>query len=273
MGGYMVKKLLIAVMLIIQTNYLHASKKAIVIGASSGMGRQIAKKLSEHGYIVGLVARRHELLVSLQAELKKQSYIQQIDITDSNARTQLQRFMETVGPIDLIVISISAYSDNLALIKPEDTWQKKEKYLNVDAKGFIALADCALEYFKQQGHGHLVGITSTSGLRGASYNPVYCAAKSCAAYYLEGERNYIKQRGINITISDVIPGYVAVEHSPMGQDKAAYWEIAGDEAGALIVEGIMQKKEIIYVPPKVYWVALLLKYLPDYLYNKFLPWL
>ncbi len=246
-------------------------KKAIILGASSGMGREVAQLLSKEGYVIGLVARRLDLLESLQKNLVTSSYIQQIDVTKPNARQLLSELIMSMGGLDLIVISISSFLDNKN--SNEITWTEKERFLEVDAKGFIALADIALEFFKKQNYGHLVGISSTSGQRGVAYNPEYSAAKACISYYMEAQRNYMIQHDINITITDIVPGYVAVEHSPLGEDPSAYWEITVEEAGKAILEGIKTKKKKLYVPSKVLITAYLLKYLPDCIYNRYFSWI
>ncbi len=256
------------------------AKSAIVIGASAGMGKEVAKRLSQEGYELGLVARREPLLKALQAELAGPSYIVQIDIAHPDARKQLMELITQMKRVDLVVISVSAYLDNRNAtatnendFHPARAWEQKEKYIDVDAKGFIAMADVALEHFSKNNHGHLVGISSTSGLRGHSYNPEYCAAKACISTYMEGMRNYMAQNNINVQITDVIPGFVAVEHSPLGQDPTAFWEITVQEAGNAIMDGIKAQKKVIYVPPKIRLVAWLLKWLPDCVYNNYFSWM
>jgi short-subunit dehydrogenase len=252
------------------TIHIHAqtSKKAIIIGASSGMGREVAKLLSAEGYILGLAARRLPLLHSLQEEIGQPCYIKQIDVASPTARDDVADLIGAMGGVDLFIISISAYLDNRSA-----SWTKKERTLNVDARGFIAVADVAFSFFEQQGHGHFVGISSTSGLRGSPWTPVYSAAKACISYYMEAMRNAMQQRNIPVIVTDVVPGWVAVEHSPLGWDESAYWEITVAQAGKEIVEGIKRADKIVYVPSRVKWVALLLKYLPDWIYNKYLNWL
>lgn len=280
---YMIKK--IALLSILFVINMFAQKKAIVIGASAGMGREVAKLLSKEGYEVGLVARRKELLVQLQQELQGPSHIQVIDVISANAREQLSELIQQMGGLDLMVIAISANFTNLPKYFKyhyhsgqiyrsfKQTWEEKERYLDVDGKGFIAMADVALHYFIQQNHGHLAGISSTSGLRGVAYNPEYSAAKACISYYMEAVRNYMVQNNINVDVTDIVPGYVAVEYCPLGSDSSAYWEITVEEAGNAIVDGIKKKNKIVYVPNKVWIIAWLLKNLPDYLYNKFLYWI
>lgn len=249
------------------------TKKAIIVGASSGMGREVAKRLSKEGYTVGLAARRIALLQSLQAELPEPSHIKQIDASNPEARTHLRELITEMEGLDLIVISISAYLDNKNTTFAHKTWVEKERTLNVDAMGFIALADVAIEFFRNQNHGHLVGISSTSGLRGVAYSPEYSAAKACISTYMEAQRNYMVQNDIDVDITDIVPGYVAVEHSPMGEDPAAYWEISVEEAGDVIMDGIKNHEKTVYVPRRVWFIASLLKYLPDYIYNKYFYWI
>ena len=262
------------------TSNAHAHKKAIVIGASSGMGREVAKLLSREGYIVGLVARRLPLLEFLQKELSGPSYIKQIDVTHPQARELLSQLINDMHGLDLMVISISPNLDNINEAStnqsgnsPQQEWQQKVRNIDVCAKGFIAIADVALEFFKQQNHGHLVGISSIAGLRGNAFTPEYSAAKACISCYMEGIRNYMIQNNITIDVTDIISGYVAIEYSPLGEDPKAYWEITVQEAGKIILAGIKAKKKIIYVPSKTWLVACLLKWAPDYIYNRYFYWL
>ena len=243
------------------------SKKAIVIGASSGMGREVAKLLSQEGYTVGLAARRMALLESLQAELPNQSYIKQLDVMESNAREQLQLLIEQMGGCDLMVISISPSSEIQS-----NEWAERKKILEVVAVSFIAMADVALEYFKKQNSGHLVGISSTAGIRGESRNPEYSGAKACIMTYMEGVRNYVIQNNINVYITDIRPAYVAVEYSPLGSDPNAYWEITCEQAGQEIIAAIKARQKIALIPASYWGYALLLNYLPDWLYNRYFFW-
>lgn len=246
-------------------------KKAIVIGASSGMGREIAGLLSKEGYTVGLAARRLNLLQSLQQELSpQQSYVKQIDVTDTHARESLKQLITEMGGVDLIVVSISAYLDNKNAKKY--TWEEKERTINVTEKGFMAMADVAFEHFEQQNSGHFVGISSTSGMFGCASSPEYCAAKAAVSIYMQGKRNQMIRDGRNVKVTDVVPGFVAVEHSPLGQDPDAYWEITTQEAGQTILAGIKQEKDVVYVPRKVCLLNLI-KVIPNWAYYRYFNWM
>ena len=250
------------------------AKRAIIVGASSGMGKQVAKLLSNEGYILGLTSHKEELLKPLQQEITGVSYIRKIDVIDVKAREQFIELVKELGGLDLLVISISAYHDNtISNTTDQLTWEEKQRTLRVDAYGVIALADVAFDYFMKQNSGHFVGISSTSGLRGSAATPVYSAAKSCISCYMEAMRNYMTQNNINVQVTDVIPGWVAVEHSPLGTDSNAYWEIEKEKAGQAIVNGIKRKDKKTYVPSKVGFIAFLLRHMPDWFYNKYFPWI
>ena len=260
------------------------SRRAIVIGASSGMGREVAKRLCKDGYIVGLAARRVDLLQSLQQELPpNRSLIQQLDVTAPDARKTLQSFIHKMGGLDLIVISISAYLQNRDAVSQSSSdssvyclkkgWLEKKRTLDIDALGFIAMADVAVEFFEEQNSGHLVGVSSTSGLRGSADSPEYSGAKACIMSYMEGVRNYMVQNNINVQVTDIIPGYIAVEHSPLGEDPTAYHEITCEQAGKEIVEAIQAKKKTVIVPSSLWLLAFMRKYMPDWLYNRYFKWL
>lgn len=259
------------------TSPLLASKKAIIIGASSGMGREVAKLLSQEGYTVGLVARRIELLESLKAGLPGPSFIKQINVTKPSAQALLLELIDEMGGVDLFIVSITAYLDVRPTSEEEaqlpQTWERKKQFLNVDFKGFITMADVAFDFFVAQNHGHFVGISSTSGLRGNANTPEYSAAKAGISTYMEAKRNFLIQNNIPVDVSNVVAGWVAVEHSPMGADPAAYWEISVQDAGQTIVSGIHAKSKIIYVPSKTRLPAFLIRNLPDFAYNKFFSWL
>lgn len=76
-------------------------KRAIIIGATSGIGKEVAKLLVRQGWYIGIAGRRTEALQALQADAPNQIEIQNIDVTDENAPAQLQRLIEKLGDMDL----------------------------------------------------------------------------------------------------------------------------------------------------------------------------
>ncbi|MFH1832205.1 MAG: SDR family NAD(P)-dependent oxidoreductase [bacterium] len=239
-------------------------KKAIVIGATSGMGRQLSKLLAQD-YDVGLTGRRVNLLESLQAEIPTKTYIKQIDVTQSELAIQkLHELISEMGGLDLMVISISAANDK---IDQQRCFEADKKTIEVDLIGFWTMSDAAITFFEKQKSGHLVGFSSTSGLRGTARDPVYSGAKAFVSIYLEAVRNQMIQKKIPIYVTDIIPGWVEVEAVDLHKSPDAYWIATAQEAAKQIYEAIKEKKKTAYITKRWQFAAWLIYLLPDWIYN------
>ncbi|MFA5075482.1 MAG: SDR family NAD(P)-dependent oxidoreductase [Candidatus Babeliales bacterium] len=242
----------------------NAIKRAIVIGASSGIGRQVAKLLAtEGGYEVGLVARRINLLESLQKEISTKTYIKQIDVSKfDNARKELVELIEDMGGLDLILISVACNED----LKKNNKHELDKETMAVTLTGFWNIADVAVEFFAKQKSGHLVGISSISAVRGDAKCPVYSGAKAFISTYLEGIRNYMIQNKIPVYITDIMPGWVDtdIKYSEMPE---TYWVTPLEKASQQIFKAIKNKKKIAYISKRQILVKFALQIVPDCIYN------
>jgi short-subunit dehydrogenase len=238
-------------------------KKAIVVGATSGMGREVAKLLATD-YDLGLVGRRINLLESLQDKIVTKTIIGQIDITDTiNARKKLMELINDLGGLDLMFISVSAWCD----VDFTQNFEAYEQLINVDVKGFFTMADIAMEVFTKQRSGHLVGISSIDALRGNASCPAYSGAKAFVGRYLEGIRNQMIQHKIPVYVTDIIPGYVNTERLNFSEKKEAYWVASTKEAAQQIYDAIKAKKKKAYITKRWAIIAWLLDWMPDCIYN------
>lgn len=235
-------------------------KKAIIIGASTGIGREVAKQLSEQGYEVGITARRQELLLDLQAELPGKSHIMIMDISNpGEAREQLRELIVTMGGVDAIII-------NAGVGIPNPTWENEQTILNTNVNGFVALANFSFEYFSKARRGRLVGVSSIAGVRGGRLATAYCASKAFVSNYMEGLRCRAKKEGLNITVTDVIPGFV---ETPMTEKiKYKFWVAPVQKAARQMIRAFEAGQSRGYVTRRWILVALLMKSLPLWLYSK-----
>ena len=161
-------------------------KKAIIIGASVGMGKELSKRLAADGYSVGMTARRIELLEEIQQQIPTPTYIAYMDASQpEEAITILTNLITEMGGLDLLVIAATGFWD----CDFDDTdWKKSLPVLTVDVIGFFALARTGLNYFEEQGYGHLVGFSSIDGLYGVASSQAYSAAKAFCSRYLQGRK-------------------------------------------------------------------------------------
>ncbi len=241
-------------------------KRAIVIGASIGMGRELSKLLAADGYIVGMAARRISLLEKIQQEIPTQTYIAQMDASKPDeAIDKLNTMIKDMGGLDLLVIATTGFWD---CDFSDSDWKKSLPVLTVDVVGFFALARTGLNFFADQGYGHLVGFSSIDGLHGVASCPAYSASKAFCSRYLEAERNNLIQKNIPIFVTDICPGFVN-SRGDIDYTKVplAYWVEPLDKATKEIFEAIKNKEHIAYITKRWQKVAALLPLIPNDLYN------
>lgn len=235
-------------------------KKAIIIGASSGIGRELAKILS-NDYIVGVMARRVQLLDELKNELEGTSFIQKIDVADVEpAMEALAKLINDMGDVDLIVISAGTGEINNSL-----SWDLENETIKTNVTGFAAMVNVATHHFMQRGSGHLVGISSIAALRGGRESPAYNASKAFESNYLEGVRQKVGKSGLPITITDIKPGFVK---TAMAKGEGIFWAAEPDKAARQIYDAIKQKRSSAYITRRWVLVAWLLKLLPGFIYER-----
>ena len=235
-------------------------KKAIIIGATSGIGRELAKVLSADGYILGITGRRLHLLEQLKNELPNQSYIRSMDVSKESAVGDLQKLIDEMQGVDLVVISAATGSIDMEL-----PWEKEKITIDTNVLGFTAAANVSFHHFRQQGSGHLVGISSIAGIRGGGGAPAYSASKAFVSNYLQGLRYIAEKRKLNIAVTDIQPGFV---DTAMAQGDHVFWSASPQKAAAQIYKAIRKKKKHAYVTKRWRLIAWALKVMPDGFYNK-----
>lgn len=230
-------------------------KKAIIIGATSGIGKSLAEMLLREGYVVGVTGRREELFHSIQAQVISRIFFKKMDVQDlSTLEPICNELVSQMGGLDLLIISAGIGEENKNLI-----FDIENSVIKTNIQGFTFLADWGLRYFKQQGYGHLVNISSIAGIRGNGIAPSYNATKAYQINYLEGLRINIKEYGSSITITDVRPGFV---DTAMAKGKGLFWVAPVQKAAEQIFEAIKQKRKVVYVTKRWRLIALLLRIIP-----------
>jgi short-subunit dehydrogenase len=243
-------------------------KKAVVIGASSGIGEAVARELSQRGWAVGVAARREQQLEALVADLSGTAHSQVMDIKDTdNARAGLDALIRALGGMDLLVISAA-----LANPRGERSWEIEKAQIDVNITGFTALACHGWDYFASRGRGHLAGISSVAGLRGNRMNPMYAACKAYMFRYLEGLRLRALHENLDIKVTDIRPGFIDTAMDGTKHIKEAKLlraiVLPPDKAAKQICDALEKGRRTVYVPEVWKTVELPYQLIPDFLYEK-----
>jgi short-subunit dehydrogenase len=237
------------------------TNKAIIVGATSGIGKALASVLLREGYRVGLAGRRLHLLEELKKEFSDRVFLQRIDVSQaSEAADALTKLIAEMEGVDLVVISSGVGFINKGL-----EWPQEKKTIDVNVSGFASMTNVAMHHFLSKGSGHLVGISSIAALRGSSLAPAYSASKAFISNYLEGMRMKAAQSGSSITVTNIVPGYV---DTAMAKGGGIFWVASPDKAAEQIFKSIKRKRKHVYITKRWRLIAWLLKIMPDFLYNK-----
>jgi short-subunit dehydrogenase len=186
-------------------------KKAIIIGATSGIGREVARLLANEGWQLGIAGRREEMLQSLQTEYPDgQVKYTTLDVTNTDATTRLQNLIDELGGMDLYFHSSGMGSQNIAL-DPE----LEIRTARTNGEGFVRMITFAFNYFKTHAtkdkHGHISIISSIAGTKGIGVAPAYSATKRFQNTYLQALVQLAHIQKLPIHFTDIRPGFVATD--------------------------------------------------------------
>jgi short-subunit dehydrogenase len=236
-------------------------KKAIIIGASSGIGKELAVQLIDNGYKVGITGRRLELLENIKSENPDAYFIKKIDVTETETSvSKLEELAMELGGADLLVLSAG-----IGDINNELDFEIEKRTIDTNVIGWTCIIDWAFNYFEKNKSGHLAAITSIAGMRGSRQAPSYNATKSYQQNYLGGMRQKAGKIGHSIFVTDIRPGLVSTD---MAKGEGLFWVMPVEKAARQIYKAITNKKEVVYITKRWRIIAGVLKVMPRFVYNK-----
>ena len=173
-------------------------KRAVVIGASSGIGMEVAKRLLQDGWTLGVAARRVELLQTIGA-----AEVAEIDVTAEDATARLRDLVARLGGMDLFFYASGIGKQNRELREDIEL-----ATMQTNGLGFTRMIGEAYRYFAERGEGHIAAITSIAGTKGLGPAPSYSATKAMQNVYLQALEQQANARGLRIRFTDIRPGFV-----------------------------------------------------------------
>ena len=236
-------------------------RKAIIVGATSGIGKELAKILAGKGYSVGITGRRLDLLKQLKSENPDKFTIKSFDISiPFENKNHLDSLVNELKGLDLLVISSGTGNSNAEL-----DFKIEKETIDTNVSGVTEIADWAFNYFRNQGYGHLAVISSIAGLRGGRFAPAYGASKAFQINYFEGLRQKAKKLKLPITITDIRPGFV---DTAMAKSENKFWVSSPQKAARQIFSALKSKKKITYITKRWILIAFIIKLLPKWIHER-----
>lgn len=238
------------------------SKKIIIIGATSGIGEELARQCVDKEYHVGGTGRRVERLEEMKKELGNYFHYTRMDVTEyEDAKRKMQNLIEEMGGVDIIVLNAGISNYPASSITTME-----QKIIDVNVSGFVQLFGEAFQYFRKQGHGHIVGVSSIASLFGSSRAAPYSSSKAFISTYMQAYRQRCNKLKEDIAITDVKPGFVKSEMTE--GKKGLFWVGETDKAVRQMLKDIEKRKSYSYVTRRWRLVAWLLTLTPNWVLDR-----
>lgn len=236
-------------------------KRIVIIGATSGIGLEVAKLCIREGWRVGAAGRREEALEALRATAPEQVVTEPLDITRDDAPGQLARLIDKLGGMDIYLHCSGIGKRNTGLL-PEielDT-------LRTNGEGFVRMVTAAFGYFRANGGGHLAVISSIAGTKGLGSAPAYSATKRMQNTYIDALAQLAHMEKLGIRFTDIRPGFVATPllagdgHYPMLMETG--------KVAARIMRVLKRRRRRVVIDRRYAVLVFFWKLIPEWLWER-----
>ena len=236
-------------------------KRAIVIGASSGIGREVSRLLLADGWTVGVAARREDRLLELKASSPDNVEVIRIDVTAADAGERLLELVKRLGGVSLFVYCSGVGWQNAGLEPAPEL-----ATVDVNVKGFTAMVGTMFNYMAANLGGDIAVISSVAGTKGLGVAPSYSASKVYQNTYIQALEQLSNMRRLHIRFTDIRPGFVDTDllsgggHYPMLMDKTV--------VARHIVRAIYAHRHVCVIDWRYRVLVALWRAMPSWLWRK-----
>lgn len=242
-------------------------KIVFLTGASSGIGEALALNLAERGAILGLVARRENLLRDLVEKCESYNTTARafpLDITDETAVNEAsEKFRNEFGKIDILIANagIGGNAKHAADLTPQDF----RRVIDTNLVGAVNSVAAVLPQMFERGSGQLVAISSLAGFRGLPKSAAYCASKAGMTAFFESVRLDVQNKGVAVTI--IQPGFIKTPLTSGRENKMPFLMELNDSI-PYFLRAIEKKKKFAAFPWRLATIVRAGKIFPAWLYDR-----
>ncbi|HJA96753.1 MAG TPA: SDR family NAD(P)-dependent oxidoreductase [Candidatus Alistipes faecavium] len=236
-------------------------KRIVIVGATSGMGLEVARLALRAGWRVGAAGRRTDRLEALRAEAPEQVEIRQMDVTDPAAPEQLATLIERLGGMDVYLHSSGIGTRNEALDPAIELATAR-----TNAEGFIRMVTAAYTYFRSHGGGQIAVISSIAGTKGLGAAPAYSATKRLQNTYIDALAQLARMQRARIRFTDIRPGFV---DTPLLASDGGYpMLMPADKVARRIFRAIVRGRRRVVIDGRFAVLVFLWKLIPAWLWER-----
>lgn len=235
-------------------------KRIVIVGATSGIGREVARLFIQQGWRVGIAGRRTELLESIRSEAPQQVETAPIDVTAADAPERLYALIDKLGGMDIFFLS-----SGVGWYNPSLDPELEMKTVETNGKGFTQMVDSAFHYFLQQGKGHIAVISSIAGTKGLGAAPAYSASKRYQNTYIDALAQLARMRKIPIRFTDIRPGFVRTD---LLKNQSFPLQLKPEKVARQIEKALLKKKRRITIDWKYRLLVFFWRLIPLWIWER-----
>lgn len=218
-------------------------KTAIIIGATSGIGREVAVRLVEDGWKVGITGRRTEALEAFRSQFgADRVFIATMDVTREDSVQALDTLLDQTGAPNLFF-----YASGVGYQNRELNLEKEIRTVRTNCEGMVRMVDHFIDYIRSHKYAyddkaHIAVITSVAGVAPLGTAPAYSATKRMQSTYLSALAQLSRMEHIPVRFTDIRPGFVATDI--LNPDKHYPMLMSKEKATEHIMKSLRRKKRV-----------------------------
>lgn len=237
-------------------------KRIIIIGATSGLGKETAILFANAGWKVGIAGRREHELRVVKASNPEAFEYQRVDITAEDAPQKLNLLIEQLGGMDLFLLSSGVGNQNIILDPNIEI-----RTIQTNCEGFVRVVTAAFNYFKINGGGHIGVISSIAGTKGLGSAPAYSASKRFQNTYIDALAQLSNMEKLGISFTDIRPGFVKTDLLNDGKNYPMLMDVK--QVSGMIVNALLGKKRVAILDKRYAILVFFWRLIPRFVWERF----
>lgn len=220
------------------------TRRIIIIGASSGIGRQVAIDFAKSGWTVGIAARRESNLKEVADSVPGKIVYKAIDVTADDSDEQFRELIAKTGGMDYLL-----FASGIGYLDAGLDSNKVVSTMRVNGEGFARIMVAAYKYFSEHNdsnrRGQICAITSIAGTKGIGVSAAYSASKRFEQTFIDALEQLAHTQNVNVGFTDIRPGFIRTDL--LDPNRKYPMEMTLDYAVKKIEKAILRRRRVAII--------------------------